>query len=177
MNFKQLITPYENFPKPGIIFWDFSKLLQNTKAFLAATDIFCDYFKDHGITKIAAIEAKGFTIGTAIAYRLKKPLILIRKPGLIPGKVAAQKFTKEYGIGEYQIAYDSFSQKDRVLIVYDIMAGPGATKAAISLVEKQHAQVVGCSYVIELEYLHGRKQLLSYDPFSLVKISSADMNL
>lgn len=170
MGFRKLIKSYQDFPKKGVIFWDFSELLLNSQAFIKSIDVLCDQFANHRITKIAAIESKGFTIGAAMAYKLQKPLVLIRKPGLIPGKTNKQSFIKEYGFGEYQIKQRSFSRNDQVLVVYDIMAGAGATKAAIQLVEKQHAKVIGCCYMIELEYLNGRQDLKEYNIFSLVKI-------
>lgn len=165
------IESFEDFPKKGIVFWDFTPLLSNPNIFKEAIKDISAHYKKKNITKIAAIEAKGFTLGTALAYELNKPLILIRKPGLIPGKVSSEKFIKEYGEGQYEIKDNSFSKKDNVLLVYDIMAGSGATKAAINLIEKQGAKVAGCTYVIELEYLQGRADLSQYDLYPLVKIS------
>jgi len=169
------IESFKDFPKEGVIFWDFTPLLENPGIFKKAIKDITNHFKNKGITKIVAIEAKGFTMGGALASTMKKPLVLIRKPGLIPGKVLSENFIKEYGKGEYQIKQDSVNQNDRVLIVYDIMAGAGATKAAINLIEKQGAEVVGCAYIIELEYLQGRKELEKYDLFPLVKISKKEL--
>jgi adenine phosphoribosyltransferase len=165
------IESFKDFPKKGVIFWDFTPLLDDPVAFKNSIKDIRNHFKKDKITKIASIESKGFTLGSALAYEMKKPLILIRKPLLIPGKVLSEKFTKEYGEGEYQIKQNAVNKKDRVLIIYDIMAGSGATKAAITLLEKQGAKVIGCAYVIELEYLKGREDLRRYKLFPLVKIS------
>ena len=172
MDFTKYIESYKDFPKKGVVYRDFTKILGGPEALKRVIKDIEDYFVDKGITKIAAIEAKGFTIGTALAYKMSLPLVLIRKPHLTPGKVLSEKFVKEYGTGEYQIKKGTFAYSDKVLIVYDIMAGGGATMAAIRLVEKSKAKVLGCAYIIELEYLKGREQLMGYDLFSLVKIKN-----
>lgn len=171
MNYKKYIKSYLDFPKKDIVFWDFSYLLTNPKALRNAIKEIKEFVKDKRITKIAAIESKGFTIASILAYELKSPLVLIRKPNLIPGEYLSEKFIKEYGYGEYQIKNDSCNIGDNVLIVYDIMAGSGATKAAINLIERQNASIAGLIYITELEYLGGRENLKNYDIFSLVKIN------
>jgi adenine phosphoribosyltransferase len=173
--YTEFIESHNNFPKDGITYWDFTPLLENPTAFSNAIRDIQHYFNFNGmdrITKIAAIEAKGFTIGSVLAYKMKLPLCLIRKPNLIPGEIEVEKFEKEYGFGEYQIKKEIFEKKDGVLVVYDILAGAGATMAAIKLIEKSGAKVVGCCYVVELLYLKGREELPKYDIFSLVKIKN-----
>jgi adenine phosphoribosyltransferase len=181
----------QDFPKKGIVYWDFTPLLENPEAFRSAVSEIKNHFSDSNsnsdsnlkshsdsssrMNKIAAIESKGFILGSALSYEMKLPLALIRKPGLIPGDCCSEKFEKEYGFGEYQIKKSLFSKEDKVLLVYDILAGAGATKAAISLIEKSGAEVVGCAYIIELEYLDGRKDLPLLDIFSLVKIREKDL--
>lgn len=169
-NYREHLESCKDFPKEGVLYWDFTPILFHPAVFRNAITDIIEHFKNKGITKIAAIEAKGFTIGAALAYEMQIPLVLIRKPELTPGKVLREKFVKEYGMGEYQIKEGVISETDKVLIVYDIMAGAGATRAAINLAEKSKAKVVGCTYVIELEYLSGRKELDGYDLFSLIKI-------
>ena len=166
------IESFRDFPKDGVIFWDFTPLTDNPELFNKAIDDIAEHFSNKNITKIAAVESKGFVIGSALAYKLKKPLILIRKPGLIPGRILSETFTKEYGQGEYQMKEGVLDKSDNVLIVYDIMAGSGASGAAINLVEKTTAAVAGCAFVVELEYLGGREKLSKYDIFSLVKIKN-----
>lgn len=172
MSFATYIRSYPDFPKPGVLFWDFVPLLAEPSAFKSAIQTIRNHYQQHNITHIVAIEAKGFTIGSALAYDMGLPLVLLRKPGLIPGEVIKASFIKEYGQGEYNIKGHSLKTGNRVLIVYDILAGPGASQAAIELVETQGAEVVGCSYVIELSYLAGRESLHPYDLFSLVQIES-----
>jgi adenine phosphoribosyltransferase len=170
MNFENYLSTYADFPKPGVQFWDFANLLAAPFAFKKAIQTIKAHFLDQQITHLAAIEAKGFTIGAALAYEMMLPLSLIRKPDLIPGTIRKARFIKEYGSGEYQLKSESIPETSRVLIVYDILASQGATKAAIELIETEGANVVGCAYIIELEYLAARKSLQNYDLFSLVKI-------
>lgn len=168
-NYRNYLETCTDFPKQGVVYWDFTPILANPDVFRAAVLDIAAHFK--GVTKIAAVEAKGFTLGAALAYELQLPLVLIRKPELTPGKTLSEKFVKEYGVGEYHIKEGVVGSKDRVLIVYDIMAGAGATEAAIKLVERSGGNVVGCAYVIELDYLKGREGLVGYDLFSLVRIT------
>lgn len=170
MNIEQYIESCPDFPKPGVLFWDFVPLLAEPSIFKLAIQRIKTHYLNKHISHIVAIEAKGFAIGAALAYEMGLPLLLIRKPGLIPKKINTASFVKEYGDGEYQMKANSLENGNQVLIIYDILAAPGATEAAIQLVESQGALVSGCAYVIELEYLNGRQSLGNYDLFSLVKI-------
>ncbi len=172
IDFRQYVESYNDFPKEGVIYWDFTPLLADHYALQAAAAEISDHFSQKGVTKIAAVEAKGFTLGAALALTMKKPLVLVRKPDLVPGETDSERFVKEYGFGEYQLKKGQLADSDRVLVVYDIMAGPGATQAAMNLIERAGAAVAGCAFVIELEYLNGRQQLKDRDIYSLVKISS-----
>lgn len=170
MNYKEFVRSYKDFPKQGVLFWDFTYLLKNVEARKSAINEIKEFLKDKKIDKIVAIESKGFTIGSILAYELDLPLVLIRKPNLIPGKFYSEEFIKEYGKAEYQIKEDSISSGENVAIVYDIMAGSGASKAAINLVKKCGGNVEGLVYITELEYLKGREDLKNYNIFSLVKV-------
>lgn len=171
MEYKEFVKSYRDFPKEGVLFWDFTYLLKDVKARKKATQEIKEFLKEKKVDKIAAIESKGFTIGSILAYELNIPLVLIRKPNLIPGKYYSESFVKEYGIAEYQIKEDAVKKDENVVIVYDIMAGSGASKAGINLVEKCGGKVTGLVYITELEYLKGREDLKGYDIFSLVKVS------
>lgn len=170
INFKDYIESFVGFPKAGVVYFDFTPILAKPEVFRAAIAEICAHYGQKGISKVAAIEAKGFTIGAAVAYEMQKPLVLIRKPELVPGEVDIEKFEKEYGFAEYQVKKGQFNNDDKVLIIYDIMAGPGATNAAINLVERAGASVGGCAFVIELAYLKGRESLSGRDVYSLVQI-------
>lgn len=169
--FTACIESYPDFPKDGVLFWDFTPLTARPELFRQAICAIRDHVKEKPLTAIVAIEAKGFILGGALAYEMGLPLIAVRKPNLIPGAVDREEFKKEYGYGEYQIKKGVLKSADRVLIVYDILAEAGATRAAINLVERSGAQVEGCAFVTELGYLQGRAGLEPYDVFSLVRIT------
>lgn len=171
MCYKEYIKSYKDFPKEGVLYWDFTYLLKDVNMRKQAISEMLEFLKDKDIDKIVAIESKGFTIGSILVYELDKPLVLIRKPNLIPGEFYSETFVKEYGTAEYQMKKDAIEKNEKVVIVYDIMAGSGATKAAINLVEKCGGKVKGLLYVTELEYLKGRQNLQEYDIFSLYKVS------
>lgn len=171
MDYKNYVKSYPNFPKKDILFWDFTYLLKDVEARNNAINEIKQFLENKEIDKIVAIESKGFTIGSILAHELQKPLILIRKPNLIPGDVYSEEFVKEYGMGEYQIKKDAINPKENVIIIYDIMAGSGATIGAINLVKKCGGNIKGLVYITELEYLNGRNDLNEYDIFSLVKVS------
>ena len=170
MNYRSLVRCYPDFPKEGVLFWDFSYLLKDVHARNTANQEIKEFLRDKKIDAIAAIESKGFTLGAILAHELQVPMVLIRKPNLVPGEVYSQEFVKEYGTGEYVIKADAVLPKERIVVVYDIMAGSGASKAAISLIEKSGGVVAGLAYVTELEYLGGREELAGYDILSLVRI-------
>lgn len=171
MDYKNFVRSYKDFPKKDVLFWDFTYLLKDVNARKNAINEIKEFLKDKKIDKIVAIESKGFTIGSILAYELNLPLVLVRKPNLIPGKFYSETFVKEYGTAEYQIKDDAIENGENVAIVYDIMAGSGASKAAINLVGKCGGKVKSLVYITELEYLNGREDLKDYDIFSLVKVS------
>lgn len=174
MEYKDYIKSYKDFPKKDVLFWDFTYLLKNVEARKHAINEMIDFLKNKNIDKIVAIESKGFTIGSILAYELNKPLVLIRKPNLIPGEFYSETFIKEYGKAEYQIKKDAIEKNEKVAIVYDIMAGSGASKAAINLVKKCNGIVEDLVYVTELEYLKGREDLKEYNIFSLFKVGEKE---
>lgn len=170
MDYSKYIKSYKDFPKENVLFWDFTYLLKDVKARKEAIKEIKAFLEGKNIDKIVAIESKGFTIGSILAYELEKPLVLIRKPNLIPGDFYSETFVKEYGTAEYQIKKDAIEKDEKIAVVYDIMAGSGATKAAINLIEKCGGQVSDLIYVTELEYLKGREELEKYNIFSLFKV-------
>lgn len=171
MDYKDGVRSYPDFPKDGVLFWDFTYLLKDVDMRNQAIQEMKEFIESKNVDKIVAIESKGFTIGSILAHELGLPLVLIRKPNLIPGEYYQEDFVKEYGVAQYQIKTDAIERNEKVVLVYDIMAGSGATKAGINLINKCGGDVQGLVYVTELEYLHGREELNDYDIFSLVKVS------
>lgn len=169
-DYGKYIKSFHDFPKPGVIYRDFTPLLESPAAFRGAIRRVAEEASPMSPAKIAAIEAKGFLIGAPLALEMSLPLVLIRKPGLTPGKTDRCDFEKEYGEAAYEMRTGVVGAGDRVLIVYDVLAGPGASRAAAVLVESSGAEVCGFCYIVELGYLDGRAGLAGYPVFSLVRI-------
>ena len=171
---KNLVKGTKDFPKPGVVYWDFTPLLTDPITRKEMIQKIAHHFKNKGISTIACIESKGFILGSLLANAMELPMVLIRKPGLTPGAVHSHSFVKEYGEATYEMAENRLNREDRVLVVYDILAGPGATQAAIKLIQQSGAQVLGCAYTVELSYLHGREHLHGLDVYSLVSIQQEE---
>lgn len=172
--FKPYVKGVDHFPKENVVYWDFTPLLTEPSVRKEAIKAILEHYKDTAFTHVVAIEAKGFIIGSLLAHELHLPLVLVRKPGLTPKPVLSQSFVKEYGTAAYEIAEGRLNPGNRVLLVYDILAGPGATFAAVHLIRSAGAEVIGCAYVVELTYLQANEQLKEFDVYSLIKIDAND---
>jgi adenine phosphoribosyltransferase len=170
MDFLPFIETTRDFPKDGVVFFDFTPLHEDPEAFRLAVSTLANEAASYFPDVVVAVEAKGFILGTALATALGVPLVLARKEGLTPGRVLREEFVKEYGFGVYEMKDGVLTPGQRVLVVYDIMAGPGASRAVFNLVENQGATVAAAAYVIELEYLGGRELLDEVPLISLVKV-------
>jgi adenine phosphoribosyltransferase len=156
---KKLIAEFPDFPKTGVSFKDISSLLNNPEHFKLAVDEMCKAVEGLDFNKILAIESRGFIFGSAIAYKMKKSLIMCRKPGKLPGELIAQKYQSEYTSSELTIQSGKLEAQDKVLIIDDVLATGYTVQASYDLV-KPFAFVAGCLFLIELDYLKGRKKLL-----------------
>ena len=168
MKLKSYIRDIPDFPKPGILFKDITPLLQSPEAFREVVDRLAGYFDDKHVDTILAIEARGFLFGSALAYRLSKPLVPVRKQGKLPFGTYAVTYSLEYGNDTVEMHKDGVVAGDRVGIVDDLLATGGTMAAACRLVEKSGAKVEGIASVIELTELQGRKLLRGYDIFTLL---------
>jgi adenine phosphoribosyltransferase len=171
MDLEQYIRNVPNWPKPGIQFKDITTLAKLHTPFKESCDKIIEYFKDKGIKKVAAIEARGYVWGGVIAYQLGAGFILIRKPGKLPYKTLSETYQLEYGTDKIEMHIDAIEDGDKVLIFDDLLATGGTAKAAVNLIEKAGGIVVGIAFIIELTgSLHGRDKLKGYDVISLVEI-------
>ena len=156
---RRYIRNIEDFPKPGVIFRDITPLLLDPRATDEALDQLCDQAKGLGITKVAAIESRGFFFGSLIAHRLGVGYIPVRKKGKLPFTTLSVTYALEYGTDTLEIHTDAIVPGDRVLIHDDVLATGGTARAAVELVEKAGGQVVLLSFLMELKALGGREKL------------------
>lgn len=160
---KEKIRTIENFPKPGIFFKDVTPLLQDPAMF---SDLTREWARElttfSNISKIAAIEARGFIFGAALAQEMQLGFVPIRKPGKLPAKTFSETYALEYGQDEIHMHEDALQPGDQVLIVDDVLATGGTAAAAIKLVERSGAQICALSFLVELSFLKGREKLESH---------------
>lgn len=171
LDLTEYIRDVPDFPKAGVVFKDITPLLKSEVAFAWAVERMCAPFDGRSITKVAAIESRGFIFGGAIATRLRCGFVPIRKPGKLPWATYRNEYTLEYGTDALEIHNDAFSEEDHVLIVDDVLATGGTGAAAAALLSLFQARVAGMSFVIELEFLEGRKRMGDAEIHSLIRYS------
>jgi adenine phosphoribosyltransferase len=159
MDIKSLIRDIPDFPKPGIIFRDITPLMSNGEAFKFAVQKMAEPFRNAGIQNVAAIESRGFFFGSCVALELNCGFTPIRKKGKLPWQTDSQTYSLEYGTASIEIHKDAFSKDERVLLLDDVLATGGTISAAARLVEKQGALVGGMVFLVELDFLQGRKNI------------------
>ena len=162
------IRTIPDFPKEGILFRDITTLLADAEGFKQAIDEIAGHYQNQKIDTVLCVESRGFIFGAPLAYKLGVGLSLVRKPGKLPYKTYQATYELEYGTDSLPIHQDAFPAGARVLIVDDLLATGGTTKASIELVEKLQGQVVGIAFLIELDFLEGRKKLEGQEIFSLI---------
>jgi adenine phosphoribosyltransferase len=155
----QYIRDIPDWPRKGILFRDITPLLANPQAFTAAVEALCAPWRDAGVEYVAAVEARGFIFGAAVAAKLGAGFIPIRKKGKLPYETERVTYDLEYGTDCVEMHRDAVPPGARVLMVDDLLATGGTMRAACQLVEKLGAQVVGIAFVIELTDLQGRQRL------------------
>ncbi|OGW17467.1 MAG: adenine phosphoribosyltransferase [Nitrospinae bacterium RIFCSPLOWO2_12_FULL_45_22] len=166
---KQKIRDIPDFPKKGILFKDITTLLSDAEAFSRAVDLIAERYRDKKIDSIVCIEARGFIFGGALSYRLGTGLIPVRKAGKLPYKTYKATYELEYGTDTLEIHQDAIQPGQRVLIIDDLLATGGTTNAVANLVRQLEGEVVELAFLIELTFLEGRKKLIDYEVFSLIK--------
>ncbi|MDU4861376.1 MAG: adenine phosphoribosyltransferase [Terrisporobacter othiniensis] len=169
MDLKQTVRVIEDFPKEGISFKDITTLLQDGKALkFAINEIIAD-LKDKDVDLIVGPEARGFLMGTPVAYGMGVGFIPVRKPGKLPWEIESYEYDLEYGSNKLEIHKDAIKPGQKVAIVDDLLATGGTMEAAAKLIEKLGGEVVSMQFLIELEDLDGRAKLAKYNVNSLIK--------
>jgi adenine phosphoribosyltransferase len=156
---KRTIRDVQDFPKPGIVFKDVTPVLLDVGLFRRAAVAMAKPYHDAGITRVVAIESRGFLFGAPIALELGAGLVPIRKPGKLPAATQRVEYALEYGTDALEMHHDAVQAGDHVLIVDDVLATGGTANAAAQLVGGTGAAVVGFSFLIELDFLKGRQRL------------------
>jgi len=156
---KDYIRTIPDFPHEGIMFRDVTTLFLDPRGFRMAIDQMLAPYAGQRFDKVAGLEARGFILGGAIAHQLSVGFVPIRKQGKLPGKTISQSYTLEYGEAKMELHDDSLQPGEKVLLVDDLLATGGTAEAGIKLIEKLGAEVIGCSFIIDLPALGGRTKL------------------
>ena len=157
------------FPKKGIVFKDITPLLRDKKVFGELIDQISDRYLDRDIDIVVSIEARGFILGPAIAYRLGAGVVPVRKRGKLPWHCYQETYDLEYGKDVVEIHQDAIKPGERVLIIDDLLATGGTVGAVINLVERLKGRIVEVAFLIELASLKGRERIRDYPVFSLIQ--------
>ncbi len=167
-----VIRRVENFPKPGILFYDITSILSDPEAFNMVIESMDEVYKDVKFDAVAAIEARGFVFAAPYAIRKKIPLLLIRKAGKLPGETISEKIILEYGHDELHIHTADVPEGGRILLVDDLIATGGTLSGAVSLVKKAGGTVTDLFGVVGLPFLNYRSKLTDCKVTTLVDYQS-----
>ena len=162
------IRDIPDFPKPGVLFRDVTTLLVQPALLREATEALWRPFAGDRVTHIVALEARGFIFGGAMAVERMLPLVIMRKPGKLPAAVHSEEYELEYGNATLEVHRDALGAGDRALVVDDVLATGGTAAAAGRLVNRCGAELIGCSFLAELDFLGGRSKLAGARLFSLL---------
>lgn len=168
IDLRSRVRDIPDYPKPGIVFKDITPLFLDPQALNHAIDLLAGYARDREVDCVVAAEARGFVLGGAVAARLGAGFIPARKKGKLPHEVSSVEYALEYGLDTIEIHRDALAHGTRVLVHDDLIATGGTAAACCELVEHAGAEVVGCGFVIELAFLHGRDKLAPHDVHSLI---------
>ena len=166
-DYESLVVSIPDFPKPGVVFKDITPVFANAKAFASLVDELAEHFEGRGVTRIVAAEARGFMLGSALAYRMNAGFVPARKPGKLPRETFSKEFVLEYGADSLEIHRDALVAGDKVLIIDDLVATGGTAQAMADLVKQAGAEVMGFGFFMELAFLHPRE--------ALAQVSDADV--
>jgi adenine phosphoribosyltransferase len=168
-NLKTRIRHVPDFPKPGILFYDITTLLNDRQGFRDTVEALAAPYRSKGIEQVVGIESRGFILGAAVASLLGSGFVPIRKPGKLPSRAFREDYALEYGTDGLEVHEDAVQRGQRVLVVDDVLATGGTAKAASSLVRRLGGELVGLSFLIELNFLRGRDKLEGDEVYSVLQ--------
>ncbi len=169
MDLYTLIRDIKDFPKEGIVFKDIAPLIQSGEGLHQSIEEIADRLENSEFDLVVGPEARGFIFGVPTAYKLKKGFVPVRKPGKLPYECISQTYDLEYGSSTIEMHIDAIQKGQKVVIVDDLLATGGTTKAMVDLIEKMGGEVVKIVCLIELEFLNGRDLLKGYDIEAVLK--------
>ena len=165
---RQAIRDVPDFPRKGIMFKDITTLLKNAELLQISVEYIYNYFCSEKIDLVAGIESRGFILGAAVAYKFNCGFIPIRKPGKLPAAKISEEYQLEYGTDKVEIHQDAIVPGTRVLLVDDLLATGGTSRAACNLIKRLRGEIVGLAFLIELSFLKGRQLLENFNILSLI---------
>ena len=165
---KEIIRDVHDFPKKGIIFKDITTLLQDARSFQRMVDLLAHRYVGQRIDKVVGVEARGFIIGSVLAYKLGAGIVLVRKPGKLPSETFSKTYDLEYGTDTLEIHKDAIKPGEKVLIADDLLATGGTMCAVVDMVNSMGGDIVECCFMAELDFLNGRSKLPENKVFSLL---------
>jgi adenine phosphoribosyltransferase len=168
MNLDAVIRKVPDFPKPGVLFYDVTGVLMNPEAFSYCIDRAAERYADTQVDAFAAIDARGFVFASPLAYKMGRPLILVRKNGKLPGAVYRKEFSLEYGQDIVEVHKEDVQPGKRIVIVDDLIATGGTLRATADIILEAGAEVVGIFAVIGLPFLNYQKVLGDLDVHTLI---------
>jgi adenine phosphoribosyltransferase len=156
---RRLIRDVPDFPKPGIVFKDWMPMLGDSQALHDAVALLAEPFANERIDHVIGVEARGFLLGIPVAMQLGAGFVPVRKQGKLPHETFDITYDLEYGTDTLEMHVDAVLEGERVLLIDDLLATGGTAAAAVELVRKARADIAGCAFLIELDFLHGAKKL------------------
>lgn len=166
---KSKIREIPDWPKKGVNFKDITPLLQDKSLFCKMIDVLISPYLKKKVDKVVGIDARGFILASAAAYKLKTGLAIVRKKGKLPLKTVSEDYSLEYATNTLEMHQDSILPGEKVLLIDDVLATGGTMKATVNLVKKLKGKIIGIEFLIELMYLEGRKNLKGQKIRSLLK--------
>ncbi|MDY0301212.1 MAG: adenine phosphoribosyltransferase [Trichlorobacter sp.] len=166
---KNSIRSIPDYPKKGIIFRDITTLLQDAKSYAKMIDSLANRYIGQKIDKIVGVEARGFIIGSALAYRLGTGIVLVRKPGKLPSATFSKTYELEYGTDTLEIHQDAIKPGEKILLADDLLATGGTAAAVVDMVNELQGEIVECCFMAELSFLDGRSKLPQGKVYSLLQ--------
>jgi adenine phosphoribosyltransferase len=161
---QSLITDVPDFPRPGIVFKDFTPLLADPAGLALAVELMVNPFRGAGVELVIGAESRGFIFGTAVAQSLSAGFIPVRKPGKLPRRVRGMDYQLEYGADRLEIHADALRPGRRVLLIDDLLATGGTMRACAELAASAQTDIAGMAFLIELVPLRGRERLTEFGP-------------